>query len=221
MTRHINHAGRLAIAAAGLAVAMVAVTPANAQNAPTQATQPSQATPPGQAPRGWFKFCAKQNDVDVCNVRNFAIADNGQLLAEISLIDFKGKVNRKILSVTVPSLRLIPPGVGIQVDGGKAQKLNYVSCYPDHCVASAQLDDALVASFKKGQKLTLTSINVRNQPNPIDVSLAGFTGAFDGPPMKESDLQDREKKLQEFVAKNNEDFAKKLKEEQDKAKQGK
>jgi hypothetical protein len=88
-------------------------------------------------------------------------------------------------------------------------------------VAEAQLNDALVASFKKGQKLTLTSINFQNQPNPLDISLAGFTDAFDGPPLKESDLQDRQKKLQEFVAKNNEDFAKKLKEEQDKAKQGK
>ncbi|MDN5927812.1 MAG: invasion associated locus B family protein [Hyphomicrobiales bacterium] len=209
MTRHINHAGRLTIAAAGLAAAMVAVTPANAQDAPNQ------------PPRGWFKFCVKQNDSDVCNVQNFAIADNGQLLAKISLVEIKGKVNRKILSVTVPSLRLIPPGVGIQVDDGKAQKLEYVSCYPDHCLASARLDDTLVASFKKGQKLTLTSVNVQNQPNPIDVSLSGFTGAFDGPPVKESDLQDREKKLQEFVAKNNEDFAKKLKEEQEKAKQGK
>ena len=36
--------------------------------------------------------------------------------------------------------------------------------------------------------------------------------------MQQSDIEDRQKKLQEFVAKNNEDFAKKLKEEQDKAK---
>ena len=36
--------------------------------------------------------------------------------------------------------------------------------------------------------------------------------------LNQSDLEDRQKKLQEFVAKNNEDFAKKLKEEQDKAK---
>ena len=38
--------------------------------------------------------------------------------------------------------------------------------------------------------------------------------------MQQSDIEDRQKKLQEFVAKNNEDFAKKLKEEQDKAKAG-
>ncbi len=37
--------------------------------------------------------------------------------------------------------------------------------------------------------------------------------------MKQNDIEDRQKKLQEFVSKNNEDFARKLKEEQDKAKQ--
>jgi invasion protein IalB len=210
MTRHTNHAGRLAVAAAGLAAAMVAFAPAaQAQDAQNQ------------PPRGWFKACSKQQDVDICNVQNIIMADTGQLMTGVSMIDIKGKVNRKVFQVTVPTGRMIPPGVGVQVDGGKAQKLDYVICFPDRCVAEAQLSDALVASFKKGQKLTLTSINFQNQPNPIDISLAGFTGAFDGPPLKESDLQDRQKKLQDFVAKNNEDFAKKLKEEQDKAKQGK
>jgi hypothetical protein len=38
--------------------------------------------------------------------------------------------------------------------------------------------------------------------------------------LQQSDIEDRQKKLQDFVAKNNEDFAKKLKEEQDKAKAG-
>jgi invasion protein IalB len=206
MTRYTNHAGRLTVVAAGLAAAMAAVAPADAQNAPNQ------------APRGWFKACSKQQDVDICNVQNVIMADNGQLMTGISLIDIKGKVNRKVFQVTVPTGRMIPPGLGVQIDGGKAQKLDYVICFPDRCVAEAQLNDALVASFKKGQKLTLTSINFQNQPNPIDVSLAGFTDAFDGPPLKESDLQDRQKKLQDFVTKNNEDFAKKLKEEQEKAK---
>ena len=208
MTSHINHAGRLTVAAAGLAAAMVAVAPAHAQDAQNQ------------PPRGWFKACSKQQDVDICNVQNIIMADTGQLMTGISMIDIKGKVNRKVFQVTVPTGRMIPPGVGVQVDGGKAQKLDYVICFPDRCVAEAQLTDALVASFKKGQKLTLTSINFQNQPNPIDVSLAGFTDAFDGAPLKQSDLEDRQKKLQDFVAKNNEDFAKKLKEEQDKAKKG-
>ena len=73
-------------------------------------------------------------------------------------------------------------------------------------------------SFKKGKQITLTSVNFQNQPNPIKVALTGFGDAYDGPPLQQSDIEDRQKKLQDFVAKNNQDFAKKLKEEQDKAK---
>lgn len=171
-----------------------------------------------QIPQGWFKACTKQEDVDICNVQNITTAGNGQLVTGVSLIELKGKVNRKVFQVTVPTGRLVPPGIGLQIDTGKAQKLDYVICFPDRCVAEVPLTDQLVASFKKGSNLTLTSVNFQNQPNPIKVSLKGFTGAFDGPPLKQADIEDRQKKLQEFVSKNNEDFAKKLKEEQDKAK---
>jgi hypothetical protein len=136
----------------------------------------------------------------------------------VSLIEIKGKVNRKVFQVTVPTGRLMAPGVGLQVDGGKAQKVNYAVCLPDRCVAEVPLTDSIIASFKKGGELTLTSVNFQNKPNPIKVSLQGFTDAFDGPPLQQSDIEERQKKLQDFVSKNNEDFAKKLKEEQEKAK---
>jgi invasion protein IalB len=173
-----------------------------------------------QVPQGWFKACSKQEEVDICNVQNIVVASTGQMVTGVSMIELKGKVNRKVFQVSVPSGRLVPPGIGLQIDGGKAQKLDYVICFPDRCVAEAALSDQLVASFKKGQEITLTSVNFQNQPNPIKVSLKGFTGAFDGEPMQQSDIEDRQKKLQDFVTKNNDDFAKKLKEEQDKAKAG-
>jgi invasion protein IalB len=180
---------------------------------------PASAQQP-QIPQGWFKACSKQEAVDICNVQNIVMADTGQMITGVSLIELKGKVNRKVFQVSVPSGRLVPPGIGLQIDGGKGQKLDYVICFPDRCVAEVALTDQLVANLKKGQELTLTSVNFQNQPNPIKVSLKGFTGAFDGEPLQQSDIEDRQKKLQEFVSKNNQDFAKKLKEEQDKAKSG-
>ncbi|EHK56250.1 invasion associated locus B family protein [Allomesorhizobium alhagi] len=197
---------RLSVLAAGVVGLLAAgLSPAAAQQQP-------------QIPQGWFKACSKQEDVDICNVQNITTAASGQLVTGISLIELKGKINRKVFQVTVPTGRLVPPGIGLQIDGGKAQKLDYVICFPDRCVAEVALSDQIVTSFKKGQELTLTSVNFQNQPNPVKVSLKGFTGAFDGPPLQQSDIEDRQKKLQEFVNKNNEDFAKKLKEEQDKAK---
>lgn len=182
------------------------------------AAAPALAQEQPKLPQGWFKACSKQADVDICNVQNITTANTGQLLTGLSLIELKGKVNRKVFQITVPSGRLLPPGIGLQIDGGKATKIDYVICFPDRCVAEAQMNDALVGSFKKGSELTLTSVNFQNQPNPIKVTLKGFTGAFDGAPLQQADLQDRQKKLQEFVSKNNQDFAKKLKDEQAKAK---
>jgi invasion protein IalB len=179
---------------------------------------PASAQQGSEIPRGWFKACSKQEDVDICNVQNIVLADSGQLITGVSLIEIKGKVNRKVFQITVPTGRMMTPGVGLQVDGGKAQKVDYAVCFPDRCVAEVALSDALVASFKKGTEMTLTSVNFQNQPNPIKVSLGGFTAAFDGPPLQQADIEDRQKKLQDFVSRNNDDFAKKLREEQEKAK---
>jgi invasion protein IalB len=206
MTSLNSNAYRLSVLAAGVVGFLGAQLPA----AFAQQQQ--------QIPQGWFKACTKQEDVDICNVQNITTAGNGQLVTGVSLIELKGKVNRKVFQVTVPTGRLVPPGIGLQIDTGKAQKLDYVICFPDRCVAEVPLTDQLVASFKKGSNLTLTSVNFQNQPNPIQIALTGFSGAFDGPPLQQSDIEDRQKKLQDFVAKNNQDFAKKLKEEQDKAK---
>jgi invasion protein IalB len=206
MTSLNSNAYRLSVMAAGVVGFLGAGLPtASAQQQP-------------QIPQGWFKACTKQEDVDICNVQNIVTAGNGQLVTGVSMIELKGKVNRKVFQVTVPTGRLVPPGIGLQIDTGKAVKLDYVICFPDRCVAEVPLTDQLVAAFKKGQGITLTSINFQNQANPIKIALQGFSGAYDGPPLQQSDIEDRQKKLQDFVAKNNQDFAKKLKDEQDKAK---
>ena len=210
MTSLNINASRLSVMAAGVVGLFAAgFSPAIAQQQPQQ-----------QVPQGWFKACTKQQDIDICNVQNIMTAQTGQLVTGVSLIELKGKINRKVFQVTVPTGRLVPPGIGMQIDGGKAQKLDYAICFPDRCIAELPLSDQLVANLKKGSIITLTSINFQNQPNPIKVTLEGFTGAYDGPALQQSDIEDRQKKLQDFVAKNNEDFAKKLKEEQDKAKAG-
>ena len=171
-------------------------------------------------PQGWFKVCSKQEDNDICNVQFIRAANTGQLLTAVNLIQITGKVNRAIFQIAVPTGRVIPAGIGMQIDGGQTQKINYAICLPDRCIAEAPLTDALVASLKKGGELTLTSINFQNQPNPIQVSLSGFTAAFDGEPLKQSEVESRQQQLQQAIEKRREDFQKRLLEEQQKAKQG-
>ncbi len=202
-----TNARRMAIVLFGVLGSAVAVNgPAVAQEQP-------------QMPDGWFKACTKQEEVDICNVQFMARADTGQLLSAVNLIEVKGSVNRRLVQIVVPTSRLIPPGIGLQIDGGAAQKIDYAICLPDRCLAETQLTDDMVASFKRGSELTLTSVNFQNQPNPIKVTLSGFTAAYDGEPLRQDDINERQQKLEEFVSKNNEEFAEKLKQAQERAKQ--
>ncbi|MEK1855538.1 MAG: invasion associated locus B family protein [Phyllobacterium sp.] len=173
-----------------------------------------------RAPQGWFKVCSKQEENDICNTQNIVTADSGQLLTAVNLIEIKGKINRKIFQISVPTGRLIPPGVGLQINGGKTQKIEYAICFPDRCISEVALSDELLASFKKGNQLTLTSVNFQNKPNPINVALTGFSQAYDGPGLQQNELEQRQKTLQDEVQKRQKEFEEKMKAEQEKAKTG-
>ncbi|QRM55519.1 invasion associated locus B family protein [Sinorhizobium sp. BG8] len=172
-----------------------------------------------RAPQGWFKVCTKQEDNDVCIVQNLITANSGQLITAVGLIVVEGKVNRKVMQVSVPSARLLPPGIQMQIDGGKGTKLDYAICMPDKCVAEVALSDQMIASLKKGSEVVFTSVNFQRAPNPIKMSLEGFTGAFDGEPIEQSKLQERQRLLQEEMQKKAEEARKKLEEAQKAAKQ--
>lgn len=151
-------------------------------------------------------------------MQNVVLAQNGQMITAVGLITVEGKVNRKLLQVSVPTARLIPPGVMMQIDGGKGQKLDYAVCLPDKCTAEVPLTDAMIASLKKGSEVVFTSINFRRAPNPIKIALSGFTGAFDGPAITQSQLAESQRSLQEGMQKKAEEARKKLEAAQDAAK---
>jgi invasion protein IalB len=193
------------IASAALAASLLASAP--------------QAAHAQQPPRnGWYKVCAKQEDNDICNVQFQSVANTGQLITAVSLLQIKGKINRKSLQVTVPTGRFIPAGIKLKVDDGQEQTLPYFVCVPQNCIAEVALNDSIIQTFKGGGKLTLTSTNFQNKPNPVEITLEGFTAAYDGPPLKQDELQARQRQLQEELRKKAEERRKKLQEEQEKAK---
>lgn len=197
----------LALVAGSAAAFAAAMTPSSAQQA---------AAP--QMPQGWYKECGKMQDFDICNVQNQVIAQTGQMLTAVQLAEFKGKVNRRALQISVPVGRLLPAGVTMQVDGNKPSKIEYTTCFQDRCVADAPLTDAIVASLKKGTAITLTSYNFQNQPNPIKISLDGFTGVYDGPALNQDQSTERKKAAEDYVLRNRQPLLDKLKAEQEKAK---
>jgi invasion protein IalB len=195
-----------AFAVSAFALASAVAAPARAQD-----------TPPAN---GWFKVCSKQEDNDICNVQFQSVASNGQVVTAVSLAEIKGKINRRVFQITVPTGRLIPPGIKVKIDDKKEVALPYAFCFPQSCMAEVALDDNLVALLKSGKAMTITSTNFQNKPNPVQVSLDGFSGAYTGEPLKRDELETRQRQLQDELRKKAEEQRKKLQEEQDKAKAG-
>ncbi len=206
----------------GLAAAtplLVSASYANAQQAPRPAA-PAAAQPQPVPGTQWFKVCSKQGDNEICNTQYSLIADTRQLITAINLIDVKGKVSQKVMQAVVPTGRVIQAGVQVQVDGNKAQKMDYSVCFPDRCIAEAQLTDAMIASLKKGRGLTVTSTNFQRQPNPIKITLTGLGKAYDGAAAQQSDLAKRQQELNDALQKQADARRKKFEDAQAQAKAG-
>ncbi|GGD24778.1 hypothetical protein GCM10011335_29650 [Aureimonas glaciei] len=219
MKIRLHNAPVQALAAGAIALAMLGagMTAAAAQAAAPAAPAAPAAAAGGSAPQ-WFKVCTKQGDNDICNTQFTLIADTRQLVTAINLIDVKGKVNQRVLQVVVPTGRVIPAGVQMQVDQSAPQGMNYSVCFPDRCIAEAQLTDAIIAGMKKGNGLTVTSINFQRQPNPIKITLSGFSKAYDGPPVAQPELAQRQQELNDALKQQAEARRKKFEEAQAAAK---
>ncbi|MCJ8310556.1 MAG: invasion associated locus B family protein [Rhizobiaceae bacterium] len=172
------------------------------------------------AAQTWVKICSKIGETDICNVKFDVITNTGQLVTGVNLLQSKGQTNRRIFQVAVPSGRYIPEGIKVQIDNGNTNTLPYSLCLPDRCLAEIQLSEGLVNALKAGGELTLTSTNFRAVKNPVKVTLKGFTAAFDGPPLKRNEVEDRQKQLEAELQKKAKETADKLKAAQDAAKSG-
>ncbi|WP_297323601.1 invasion associated locus B family protein, partial [uncultured Bartonella sp.] len=167
-----------------------------------------------------YKVCSKQQDVDVCNTMNTVVSNTGQPLTAVNLVEVKGKQNEKRIGIQVPTGRFIPEGVHIQVGDGPVKKIPYVICNGPSCIANDTFDDKLINAMKTGQKLVVTTINFRGTPNPIEISLDGFSAAYTGPGMQEKDFEAEQMKLQKALQAKEKQFEDKMRAEQEKAKAG-
>ncbi|MGQ7791799.1 invasion associated locus B family protein [Faunimonas sp. B44] len=214
-THAISRAGatRAALAAAFIAAGAASALAQDAAQQPAPA--PAQAAQGGdaQAQPDWLKLCSQnpENKQNVCVVTRERRAATGQLLAAISLREVE---NKKILVTAVPPGMLLRPGLQVQIDGGKTQKATYTICFPNLCFAENEVNADYVASLKRGKQLVITTLNQQAKPVNFDISLAGFTAAYDGPAVDPAQLQAEQQKLQDELTKKAEEARQQLIERQ-------
>lgn len=186
----------------GLALAVAAITglsaPAFAQDAaaPAAPADPQAAQTPTD-PTNWIKLCGNDpnSKKEICFVQRELRTESGQFLASAGVREVKGEA-RRILLLQTPVGMLIQPGMRVQVDKGKQEAAKYTICFPNACFAELPVDDAFVASMKKGGELILTTLNQQAKGVSFKLSLKGFTSAYDGPAIDTAALQRQQQQLQ-------------------------
>ena len=168
----------------------------------------------------WYKVCSQQDQNEICSIQFTRVSPQGRPVNAINLLKVNGKVNREIFQIMVPSGRFIPAGIKMRIDGGRENTIPYSICLPDRCLAETKLTPALVSALKSGNNVSMVTTNFRNQQNPMEITLSGFTAAFDGPPLKRDELQNQQTQLKQELEKKAADARAKLLEAQEKAKAG-
>ncbi len=149
---------------------------------PAAAATPTSAPANGAPPQNWLKICdpGKTGGQPACIMRQVVVTQNDQFLGSFLLRDDPGQESRLLAVAAVPLGVLLPFGVTWQIDGGKPVRVPYMLCDPQSCATQLVVNEAYVNSLKKGQKLTLTAKNRKNEDLVITINLAGFTGVYDG-----------------------------------------
>ncbi|PFG62960.1 invasion protein IalB [Thioclava sp. ES.031] len=133
----------------------------------------------------WQLQCAKSPDgKDPCQMYQVIKDQNGGNVADISVIGLPdGSQAAAGLTIMVPMQTLLSQNLVLQVDGGKPMVYPYSFCDPRMmgCFARFGVSNAELDSLKKGSKATITITPLANPQQKVkaDISLKGFTKAFD------------------------------------------
>ncbi|SNZ07635.1 invasion associated locus B family protein [Cohaesibacter gelatinilyticus] len=187
-----------------------------AATAPAQAQTETKALE--QAAKTWVKICSPdpKSKKNLCMIAQELRAETGQFLASVAVREIEGKKRKSVVIAITPGM-LLQPGLSVQIDKGKQNKGAYGICFPNACYAEIVVDANYIAQMKKGSKLSLTTLNQQAQPVRFDMTLSGFTAAYDGPSLDPAKAVSEQEQLQSELRKRAEEQRKKLLEQKKKA----
>jgi invasion protein IalB len=81
--------------------------------------------------------------------------------------------------VSVPLRGYLAPGIELQVDARTPFQLLYETCDPSGCHAGFALEGRVLQEFRAGLKARFRVWTARDEPVVLDISLIGFTRAFE------------------------------------------
>lgn len=132
----------------------------------------------------WNISCIKSNgDEDPCAMVQILNNQQGDPIAEISIGKLpEGGAAVAWANVVVPLETLLQAQLAVSVDGAPRKLYNYHHCVPVGCVAQLGLTQGDIDAMKSGSKAVMSIVPARvpDQILNMEMSLSGFTSAFDG-----------------------------------------
>ncbi|RAI00609.1 invasion associated locus B family protein [Acuticoccus sediminis] len=178
------------VAALGLSLGLAVPTiPASAQDA-------------AQDDNAWVKICNRdaQANKELCLITQELRTQNGQFLASAAIREFEGESRRSLL-LSVPVGMLVQPGVQIQIDGAQPEKAPFQICFPNACYAERTIDEAFIGRLKRGGKMRINTMNRQGKQVSFDMTLIGFTSAYNSEGIDPQALQQKQSDLQTALEK--------------------
>jgi invasion protein IalB len=180
------------------------------QPQPTDPTDPNlqRAT---AIPTPWTKICSKDPQVnkEVCLVTQEIRAETGQFLASVAVREVQDDPKKQFI-IAVPPGMLLQPGMRVIIDQNQPQAARYAICFPNACYGDAEVGADFVTSMKKGQQLTVQTINQVGRTVNFTLVLRDFAKAYDGAPIDPKQIEEQQKKLQEELQKRADEQRKRL-----------
>ena len=87
-----------------------------------------------------------------------------------------------LLRVLAPMSVLLPPGLGLRIDGVDVGRVGFVRCVPNGCVAEVVMDDNLLKQFRTGQTATFIIFQTAEEGMGFPINLKGFGEGVDSLP---------------------------------------
>lgn len=130
----------------------------------------------------WTVNCQEIEGQERCEMTQVLLnADNSPAI-EVNLFRVSGQPQVFAGGTVVAPLgTLLTSQLTISIDGDLGKRYPFAFCLPDGCVSRVGLTEEDVSGYKKGGKATVSLASVRapDQVFNFDMSLTGFTAAFD------------------------------------------
>jgi invasion protein IalB len=193
-----------------------APAPAGAPAAGTPPAAGGQAAAPGTPPEdnAWVKLCEKSaqtENKEICLTHHERLDGNsGIVLVAAAIRKVEGEPKEQILVRLPTAIALaIPAGVQIRIDEEQPLSLKYTLCYATSCQAETDVTPELLASIRKGKQMVVAAVNLQRKAIGFPVPLAGFSKAYEGPPVDNVKYQQARQQLMEMIRKRQQELASK------------